>query len=58
MMLLDAYTSLLSAAGLGVKGNSPSPEQEGEVYINRGGETSSEKTLLLVGGKKLVLCHN
>ena len=55
MMLLDAYTSLLSAAGLSVKGNSPSPEQEGEVYINRGGETSSEKTLLLVGGKKLVL---
>jgi hypothetical protein len=35
MMLLDAYTSLLSAAGLSVKGNSPSPEQEGEVYINR-----------------------
>ena len=53
-MLIDAYLAILHAAGLEAKGNSPVPQQEGEIYINRV-ESSEEKTLLLVNGKKLVL---
>ena len=52
-MLIDAYLAILHAAGLEAKGNSPVPQQEGEIYINRV-ESSEEKTLLLVNGKKLV----
>lgn len=54
-MLLDAYYSILKAAGLDAKGNTPVAQQEGEIYINRGVNEVTEKPLLLVGGKKLVL---